>query len=74
MMMIENQENNMNKDQLIVRLSRELYDLKQKIEDIRALAEKAEESIRSEDGHSWNTLSPIIDIINLVDSGEIYEN
>ena len=64
----------MNKDQLIVRLSRELYDLKQKIEDIRALAEKAEESIRSEDDHSWNTLSPIIDIINLVDSGEIYEN
>ncbi len=63
----------MNKDQLISRLTLELYDLKQKLNDIRYDADiiyRATEDNLELTKIRWK----IIKILDNIDSGEIYED
>lgn len=69
----------MTKDQLITRLTHELYDLKHKLEDIRIHAETAQFNLRNIVGQGYLegvdikiALGEVIDIINLVDTNEEY--
>lgn len=63
----------LSRDKVIARLARELYDLKQKLENIRKLAE----GIMDEETKTWDEnkeiLHAAIDIINICDTGEMYE-
>ncbi len=61
----------MTKDELISRISLELYDLKHKLEVIRAYTEEIYLDVGN-DGSISRLRS--IDIINLLDSEEIYDN
>ena len=64
----------MTKDELIVRLTHELYDLKHKLVDIRACAETAERYIKNS-GNEVDlriALGEVLDIINLIDVTEDY--
>ncbi len=60
----------MTESELIVRLVRELYDLKQKLEDIR----KHADIIYRDSLISSLELYNIISILNLLDCGEVYED
>lgn len=71
----------MTKDELIVRLTHELYDLKHKLEEIRIHAETAQYNMRrtSPNGYLDDVelkiaLGEVIDIVNLVDVSEEYYN
>jgi hypothetical protein len=57
-------------DTLIARLARELYDLKQKLEDIRNEAEE----IYNNTSHGDPSRLHAINIINNIDVTEIYES
>ena len=60
----------MTKDELIVRLTRELYDLKQQLEDIRKHADSLYQNLELDSPNR----GAIIDIINTIDTGEVYED
>ena len=65
----------MTNEQLVVRLTRELYDLKQKLEDIRGYAMTAYTEMKQTDSIPVPVgLMDVIKIIDLVDSDEIYED
>jgi hypothetical protein len=59
----------MNKDKLIVRLTRELYDLKNKLEEVREHAQ----FIYTADEIGSRVHSAAIDILNLIESEEVYD-
>ncbi len=64
----------MTKEELITRLTIELYDLKHKLEDIRLHAESAERYIKNS-GNEVDlriALGEVLDIINLIDVTEDY--
>lgn len=62
------------KDELITRLTRELYDLKQKLESIRMAAEEIEKEQHRSKGKQNKQIQYLInDILNAIDEGEIYE-
>lgn len=60
------------RDELIVRLTRELYDLKYKLEEIRGYADKALDFLMSDDNNRPYHL--VINIINSIDESAVYEN
>jgi len=63
----------MTSEQLISRLARELYDLKQKLEDIRGNADRIYQETAGK--HELIVIRhEAIDITNLIDSGEVYED
>ncbi len=65
----------MDKDQLIVRLTLELYESKQKLEKIYILAEEALFKIPFEANFNRSGgRSELIDIINLIDTSDIRED
>ncbi len=64
----------LDKDELITRLTRELYDLKQKLEDIRGYAEAAEQEVKQAKKINHNLTFLLIDILNEIDSSEVYES
>lgn len=63
-----------NKDKLIVRLATELYDLKQKLEDIRTFTDAAYEELKAREAVAGDVvLTSVIEVLNLIDCTEIYE-
>lgn len=57
----------MNKDELIVTLTHELYNLKHKLIDIKSNAETARFNLSSPNGVKTNALVALLDIIHAVD-------
>ena len=62
----------MNKDELIVRLTRELYDTKQKLNDIRVRLDVCYDIIRLTKKKAG--LPHVIEALNLIDNFEDYDD